>query len=44
MTNRNDRIFVITKNSADYGIVRLDNGMAAVKMPVYAFLYLLSIE
>ena len=44
MTDRNDRIFVITKNSADYGIVRLDNGMAAVKMPVYAFLYLLSIE
>jgi predicted AAA+ superfamily ATPase len=44
IAEKNDRAFVITKNSADYGVMQLKNGMSVVRMPVYAFLYLLGME
>jgi hypothetical protein len=44
IADKNDRAFVITKNSADYGVMQLKSGMSVVRMPLYAFLYLLGME
>ena len=44
IADKNDRAFVITKNSADYGVIQLNSGMSVVKIPVYAFLYLTGME
>ena len=44
IADKNDRVFVITKNPADYGVMRLNSGMPVVRMPVYVFLYLAGME
>ena len=44
IAGKNDRVFVITKNSADYGVMRLNSGINVVRLPVYAFLYLVGME
>jgi predicted AAA+ superfamily ATPase len=44
IADKNDRLFVITKNSADYGVIELKSGIPVVKIPVYAFLYLTGME
>jgi len=41
---KNDRAFVITKNSMDYGVTTLQGGMKITRIPAYAFLYLLGVE
>jgi predicted AAA+ superfamily ATPase len=44
IADKNDRVFVITKNSADYGVLLLNSGIPVVRIPVYAFLYLVGME
>ena len=44
IANENDRAFIITKNPADYGVIQTKSGMSAVKLPIYAFLYLTGME
>jgi len=41
---KNDRVFVITKTPADYGIMWLNSGVPVVRLPVHAFLYLAGME
>ena len=43
-TDKNDRLFVITKNIEDYSITKLKNGKRIVKIPAFAYLYLLGLE
>lgn len=43
-TDENDRLFVITKNIDDYSITELKNGKKIVKIPAFAYLYLLGLE
>ena len=42
--DKNDKIYIITKESTDYGIIKLENGKKVVKIPAFAFLYLLGRE
>ena len=42
--DKNDRLFVITKNDLDSEIIELDNKKKLVKIPAYAFLFLLGLE
>lgn len=42
--DQNDRLFVITKNIEDYSIMQLNNGKKIVKIPAFAYLYLLGLE
>jgi len=44
IAEKNDRIFIVTKNATDYGIMKLENGLALVRIPVYTFLYLIGME
>ena len=44
MNKENDRLFIITKNIEDSGIMTLENGKKLVKIPAYAFLFLLGME
>ena len=44
IADKNDRIFIVTKNSADYGVAKLNNGMPLVKIPVHLFLYSIGLE
>lgn len=39
-----DRLFVITKNIDDYSITELKNGKKIVRIPAFAYLYLLGLE
>lgn len=39
-----DRLFVVTKNTDDYSINELENGKKIVRIPAFAFLYLLGLE
>ena len=36
-----DYIFVVTKDALDYGIINLDDGKKVIKIPAFAFLYIL---
>lgn len=38
---QNDKIYIITKELMDYGITKLENNKKVVKIPAFAFLYLL---
>ena len=44
IADKNDRIFIVTKNATDYGIMKLENGLSLVRIPVYTFLYLIGME
>ncbi|MCL2157973.1 MAG: ATP-binding protein [Oscillospiraceae bacterium] len=44
IAEKNDRVFVITKNSADCGVMQLESGVPVVRIPVCAFLYLIGME
>lgn len=39
-----DKLFVITKNVDDYSIIKLKNGKKIVRIPAFAYLYLLGLE
>lgn len=41
---KNDRLFIITKSSDDYGIVTLENKKKLVRIPAYVFLFLVGLE
>lgn len=43
-TGDSDRLFIITKNSEDCEVAQLENGKRLVKIPAYAFLYLIGLE
>lgn len=43
-TDTNDRLFVVTKNIDDHSITELKNGKKLVKIPAFAYLYLLGLE
>ena len=43
-TDKKDRLFIITKNSNDYSILELENGKKIVRIPAFAYLYLLGLE
>ena len=43
-TGKRDKLFMITKKAEDYGIVKLDNGKKLIKIPAYAFLFLIGLE
>ena len=38
---QNDKIYIITKEPMDYGITKLENNKKVVRIPAFAFLYLL---
>lgn len=42
--DKTDRLFVITKNDLDSEVIELDNKKKLVKIPAYAFLFLLGLE
>lgn len=44
MTKKEDKLFMITKNREDSGILELENGKKLVKIPAYAFLFLIGLE
>lgn len=41
LPNENDNIYIITKDALDYGIIKYDNNKKVVKIPAFAFLYIL---
>lgn len=41
---KNDKLFMITKNVENTGIMKLDNGKNLVKIPAFAYLFLLGLE
>ena len=41
---KNDKLFIITKNINDYSIKELENGKKIVRIPAFAYLYLLGLE
>lgn len=41
---KDDRLFIVNKNDFDSGIITLKNGKKLVKIPAYAFLFLLGLE
>lgn len=41
---KNDKLFIITKNINDYSIKELENGKKVVRIPAFAYLYLLGLE
>ena len=43
-TDEKDRLFVITKKIDDYSITKLENGKKIVRIPAFAYLYLLGLE
>jgi len=44
IAEKKDRIFIVTKNINDYGVVNTTNGTSIVRIPVCTFLYLLGME
>lgn len=44
MDKENDSLFIITKNTEDYGVSTLQNGKKIVKIPAYVYLYLIGLE
>ena len=42
--NKEDKIFIITKEATDYGVTNLEDGKKIVKIPAFAFLYLLGMQ
>ena len=41
---KNDKLFMITKNVENTGIIKLENGKNLVKIPAFAYLFLLGLE
>lgn len=41
MSTKKDKCFVVTKNASDFGIIKNNAGEQIMKIPAYAFLYLL---
>lgn len=44
MNKESDKLFIILKNAKDSGILKLENGKKLVKIPAYAFLFLIGLE
>ncbi|MDO5557668.1 MAG: DUF4143 domain-containing protein [Clostridia bacterium] len=44
LPKKGDDVFIITKKDSDYSITELENGVKLLKIPAFAFLYLLGKE